>query len=117
MELPIQPISTQIRESFSHWMAPFLSTPSTDSPSYIMNLSEVEQILHDHFVSMEPLTVTYECYDNQDQFQELTQVVYVHSTIDNQRSIQLLPLDSHAPIHISTEQILSVFATTENLWR
>lgn len=117
MELPIQPLTIQLKESFSHWMAPFLSTPSTDSHTYIMNLSQVERILHDHFVSMEPLAVTYESYDAQEQFQELTQVVYVHSTIDSQRAIRLLPIDGHAPIYVSTEQILSVSATTENTWR
>lgn len=116
MELPIQPLTLQVKAFLTQWMAPFLSTPSSRTQGYIMSLSQVERILHDYFVSMEPLTITYEYYDDHDQFHEVQETVYVHSTIDSQRTIKLIPIDGSHLLHISTEQILSVASTTGNLW-
>ena len=108
MELSHQPLKISIKKSFEDWIAPFMSSPrGQDAPS-IMRLTDVEFALHDHFVSMKPIWLTYEFQNAYNSIVEEEILVHVESTIDDQRHILLKDYFTDQVFAIRTEQILSV---------
>lgn len=108
MELSQEKITYTLKKQFHQWMAPFLSQPQGYPQPTIMNLLLIEHLLHEHFVSLEPIWITYEYYDGQEQIQEETSLVYVEAPISADRSILLREAYTEESFNIFTEQILSV---------
>lgn len=110
MELPFRPMTLSLTSQFKEWLSPFLLEPHSNEKAEIMNLSYVEHTLHDYFVTMEPLWITYEYYNFQDIVEMTTQCVYVISPIDRNRHIHVRPLSGGPVFSLETQQILAVSA-------
>ena len=76
----------------------------------IMPLSYVESLLHRHYVNLEPLLVEIEYYDEMNRIQEITLLVRVLSTIDDQHRILLEDQASQNTFKMDVQQILRVSA-------
>lgn len=110
MELSFKSNKSSILSQFQEIISPFLSQPQSDEHSQIMALNEVERTLHHHFVNKEPIWITYEYYDINNQLHLTEEIVFVESAINSQRQFHFSTLNSHLYFSLHTDQILSVSA-------
>lgn len=116
MELPLSfapanKIVTQLHHYTETIFAPFLrETPRFNHDAFIMPLYLVENKLHEHYVSMNPLFVTYEYYDRNHKINQTTVLVTVQSTVRPDRRIVLNELNQNRSLILDLEQILTVSA-------
>ena len=108
MELPIKP-SSVLLDKVAKFMDAFSIQPEPE-PDFIMPMYQLEKILHEHYVSMEPLWVTYEYYDHNDRIQCAHTLANIVSPILPNRAIQLHTLDNQRNTTLVLEQILTVSA-------
>lgn len=109
MELPIKS-HTQLLNPIKNFIKPFIQTQIIDKPKFIMPLYQVEKMLHQHYVNMEALTITFEYYDQDHQIRLQTAEVMVESTIQLDRSIFLYDIENEQSFQLAIEQILTVSA-------
>lgn len=109
MELPIKK-QTQLLNPIKKFIKPFVETHTINKQSFIMPLYQVEKILHQHYVSMEALNITFEYYDNLHEIHLQNVLVTVDSTIQLDRSIFLYDIENELSFQIAIEQILTVSA-------
>lgn len=116
MELPISfaPANKFVKQLHHYTetvFAPFLRENSTlNNDDFIMPLYLVEKKLHDHYVSMTPLLVTYEYYDRNHRIHQTTVLITVKSTVRPDRRIVLNELNQNRSLILDLEQILTVSA-------
>lgn len=116
MELPISfapanKFVKQIHQYTETVFAPFFrETTRFDHENFIMPLYLVENKLHDHYVSMNPLFVTYEYYDRHNKINQTTVLATVQTTVRPDRRIVLNELNQNRSLILDLEQILTVSA-------
>lgn len=116
MELPISfapanKIVKQLHHYTENVFAPFMRDANHfDHESFIMPLYLVEKKLHDHYVTMVPLFITYEYYDRNHRINQETVLVNVQSTVRPDRRIVLNELNQNRSLILDLEQILTVSA-------
>lgn len=108
MEISGQKITYNLKEQLSNWMAPFLSQPQGYPKPTIMKLLHIENLLHQHFVAQKPIWITFEYYNQDEEIQEETSLVYVETPVAVDRSITLRDAYREESFSIYTEQILFV---------
>lgn len=119
MELPISSsLANKIVHHIQYYAeavaAPFLREEL--HPTYdhlMMPLYQVEKKLHQHYVSMAPLWVTYEYYNRDQRITQDTILVTVQSTVKPDRRIVLTELNQKRSFIIDLEQILTVSANID----
>ncbi|XJS09753.1 hypothetical protein ACF3NG_06285 [Aerococcaceae bacterium WGS1372] len=109
MELPIKP-NSNLSFSIQNFFKPFIQTHTTKKEQLIMPLSQVEKKLHEHYVSLEPIDILFEYYDEHHHIQQETIQVKVVSTVQADRRIAVSDIHSNRSFILSLEQILSVSA-------
>lgn len=111
MELPIYPQS-KLAKQIHHIFEPFLVEQPMlqDEDESIMPLYQVEKLLHEHYVSQEPLSINYEYYNQKNRIKQRTIVVTVDSTVLIDRRIVLTEIDRKSSFILPVEQILTVSA-------
>ena len=116
MELPISfapanKLVKQLHQYTETVFAPFLrETTQFNHDTFIMPLYLVENKLHDHYVSMQPLFITYEFYDSNHKINQRTTLVTVQSTVRPDRRIVLNELNQNRSLILDLERILTVSA-------
>lgn len=105
-----QSFSQKFFQSVKHYTDSLLSDDSavTVVQPFIMPIQQVERFLHEHYVSQQPLTITFEYFNKQQQLVEKTITARVNSTIRYDRRIVLQELTMTFEFLLSTEQILRV---------
>ncbi|WP_028124698.1 hypothetical protein [Eremococcus coleocola] len=76
----------------------------------IMPVTQVEQTLNQHYVSLDPIYIEFEYYNHQNKIQEDYRVVQVLAPINHERHVQLLDCQTHQQFSLSLQQILTVSA-------
>lgn len=110
MELQIRPhhhVLNSIQEFFKPFTAANLPK---EKESFIMPLSLVEKTLHDHYVTMQPLDITYEFYNDNQHIELGTIRAVVESTVQPERYIAIKDVTDQRTMFLSLEQILTVSA-------
>lgn len=78
--------------------------------SYIMPMAQLEKNLHNHYVSMEKLELTFEYYDRHNQIQWTQLPAKIVSPVQKDRSILVQFGDDDTTYSLSLEQILTTSA-------
>ncbi|MDO4774631.1 MAG: hypothetical protein Q4A10_02370 [Aerococcaceae bacterium] len=110
MELRITPsFSERVFQSMKQYTDALLSDNSAnaDIQPFIMPMWQVECMLHEHYVSQQPITITFEYYKQQ-RLVEKTIRTFVKSPIRPDRRIVLEEIGSPCDFLLLTEQILRV---------
>ncbi len=97
----INQLSNQFIETFT------LPDFTMDHDKYLMPSAQVEQILHDHYVSAEPVSIAFEYYEG-DTLKRSEMTAQVLSPIQLNQTIALQPANSAYSIYLPLDQILTV---------
>ena len=109
MELPIKPNSNLVT-TVQRFFKPFLNTQIKQDKRFIMPLYEVEKLLHQHYVTLDPVEITFEYYDSQQEIEQKTVLANVVSTVQHNRRIAISEVNSKRSYILSLEQILTASA-------
>lgn len=108
MEIQLKPqinIVTQLQDFFSAFKG-----QDDIRKSIIMPINLVEKKLHQHYVSLKPMDITFEYYDAWDQIRQTVVTCQVASPVQLDRTIEVYNLDHNETMTLSLEQILTVSA-------
>lgn len=109
MELPIKPNST-LSNTIQSFFKPFTQSHIKEVDRIIMPLYDLERLLHQHYVSLNPIEITFEYYDSNQDIIQTTILAKVVSTIQPDRRIAISELNSNRSYLLSLEQILTASA-------
>lgn len=109
MELPIKP-NSNLSYSVQRFFKPFIQTQRRKDERIIMPLLQVEKLLHTHYVNLQPIDITFEYYDNNQEINQQTITANITSTVQQDRRIAVKVLASDRSYLLSLEQILTVSA-------
>lgn len=109
MELPIKP-NSNLSYTVQRFFKPFTHNQLNKDKRIIMPLYEVEKLLHQHYVTLEPIEITFEYYTNNHNIEQKTILAKVVSTVQHNRRIAISELNSKRSYLLSLEQILTASA-------
>lgn len=109
MELPIKP-NSNLATTVQRFFKPFLNTQIKQDKRFIMPLYEVEKLLHQHYVTLDPVEITFEYYNSQQEIEQKTVLANVISTVQHNRRIAISEVNSKRSYILSLEQILTASA-------
>lgn len=108
---PMSAVVQQVKNASISFLNRYaIDTRLMETQKQIMPLSIVERVLNDHYVSTQPLYVTYEFYNAYNQMEQRTLLTYVDSPIQADYSIDLSPVDMDGTLNIMVDHILAVSA-------
>ena len=109
MEIQFKSRQHNLLNQFQELLSPFLNQPKSSQENTLMAIHDLEKKLHHHFVTKEPLWVTYEYYNDNDVLCFTEEFVFVESvSIEQQFHFSTVNTNLHFGLH--SYQILSVSA-------
>ncbi|MBG9982238.1 hypothetical protein HZY86_03840 [Aerococcaceae bacterium DSM 111020] len=106
--VPFQRTLNKINQLSNQFIDTFTLPDFTmDHDQYLMPRSQVEQILHDHYVSTDLVSISFEYYD-QDVLKRGELIAQVLSPVQMNQTIALQPEQTNYSIYLPLDQILTV---------